>query len=231
MATRARTLHLYEEVMLLALRNDKGTVAGGVMYQQAAGGAILAELILEGRLQAVTEGRSTYGVVQNPAPLGDAVLDECLQKIATDQRRKLATWVQKFASLSRMKHRVAEGLVDKGILRMEEQSVLLIFTRRVYPEIDPTHERRVIDRLREAIMSDGTTVDARTTVLVGLGHHAGLLKANFDKTFLKPRRHRIEAIVKGDAVGNATKQAIDAVQAAVMVAAIIPAVVASSSSR
>jgi hypothetical protein len=201
------------------------------MYTQAAGGAILAELILEGRVQAITEGRSTYGVVHNAAPLGDPVLDECLQKMATDKRRrKLVTWVQKFAGMSRMKHRVAEGLVDRRILRMEEKSLLLIFTRRVYPEIDPTHERRVIDRLRDAIMSDGNTVDARTTVLIGLGHHAGLLKANFEKTFLKPRRARIEAIGKGDAVGKATRQAIEAVQAAVMVAAIMPAVVASSSS-
>ena len=40
MAKRPRPLRLYEEVMLLALRNDKGTIAGGVMYQQAAGGAL-----------------------------------------------------------------------------------------------------------------------------------------------------------------------------------------------
>ena len=217
--------------MLLALRNDKGTVKGGVMYEQAAGGAILAELILEGRVQVVTEGRSTYAVVQKHSPLGDVLLDECLEKIATDKRRrKLITWVQKFAGLSRLKHRVAAGLVERRILRMEEKSVLLIFSRRVYPEIDPTHERRIIDRLRDAIMSDGGTVDPRTSVLIALGQHAGLLKANFERHFLKPRRPRIEAIAKGDAVGKATKQAIEAVQAAVMVAAIMPAVIASSSS-
>jgi len=216
--------------MLLALRNDKGTVAGGVMYQQAAGGAILAELILEGRVRPVTEGRSTYGVVENRASLGDAVLDECLQKMVADKRRrKLSTWVQKFAGLSRLKHRVASGLVDKGILRMEEKSVLVIFSRRVYPEIDPTHERRILERLRDAIASDTAAVDARTTVLVALAHHAGLLKANFDRRTLKPRRHRIETVVKGDAVGKATKQAIEAVHAAVMVAAIMPTIIASTS--
>jgi hypothetical protein len=230
MATRARSLRIHEEVMLLALRNDKGTVAGGVMYPQAAAGAILAELVLEGRVGVVTEGRSTYGVVKSAAPLGDAVLDECLQKMAADKRRKLATWVGKFAGMSRLKHRVAAALVDKGILRMEEKSVLLIFSRRVYPEIDPTHERRVVDRLRDAILSDSAAVDARTTVLVALGHHAGLLKANFDRHTLKPRRERIEAIVNGDAIGKATKEAIESVHAAMMVAAIIPAMVASSSS-
>ena len=63
MARHTGSLHLHEEVLLLALRNDKGTVAGGVMYQQAVGGAILAELILEGRLSTETEGRSTYVTV------------------------------------------------------------------------------------------------------------------------------------------------------------------------
>lgn len=229
MATRPRTLHVYEEVMLLALRNDKGTVAGGVMYQQAAGGAILAELILEGRVRTATEGRATYGEVQTSAPLGDAVLDECLQKmVASKRRRRLSTWVQKFADLSRLKHRVASGLVDQGILRMEQKTVLLLFTRRVYPELDPAHERRIIERLRDTIFSDTSPVDPRTTVLVALAHHAGLLKANFDRKSLKPRRPRIEAIVKGDAIGKATKEAIDAVHAAIMAATIIPAIVATS---
>lgn len=231
MPSRAYPLRIHEEVMLLALRNDRGTVAGCVMYQQAAGGAILAELILEGRVRLVTEGRSTYGVVEDRTPLGDAVLDECLQKMAADKRRrKLSTWVQKFADLSRLKHRVASGLVAKGILRMEEKSVLLLFSRRVYPEIDPTHERRVIERLRDAIFSDTAPVDPRTTVLVALAHLTGLLKANFDRKSLKPRRQRIDAIVKGDAVGKATKDAIDAVNAALMAAAIMPAVMAASSS-
>ncbi len=232
MTRRARSLHLHEEVMLLALRNDKGTVAGGVMYQQAAGGAILAELMLEGRLRSVTEGRSTYAVVQDSQPLGEPVLDECLQKVSSAKRRgKLLHWVQKFAGVKQLKHRAAAGLVDKGVLRATEDKVLLFFTRRTYPQLDPAVEQRIIERLSEAIFSDASTVDARTTVLVALAHHAGLLRANFDKKRLKARRQRIEAIIKGDAIGKATKEAIDAVHAAVMVAAVMPAVIASTTAH
>ncbi len=218
--------------MLLALRNDKGTVAGGVMYQQAAGGAILAELMLEGRVRAVTEGRRTYGVLEDRKLTGDSVLDDCIAKMAAAKRRgTLLTWVQKFAATRRLKHRVASGLVDKGILREREDRVLLIFSRRVYPELDSARERAIVRRLEDAIFSDSTTVDARTTVLVALSHHSGLLKANFDKKRLKARRKRIEAIIKGDAVGKATKQAVDAVHAAVMVAATMPAVIAAATSH
>jgi hypothetical protein len=223
------SLHLHEQVLLLALRNDKGTVAGGVMYQQAAGGAILAELILEGRLRAVTEGRSTYAVVQNRSSTGDGLLDECLRRVSEASRRgTLQTWVQRFAGVKRLKHRAAASLVEKGVLREEEDTVLLLFTRRIYPELDPAHERRIVERLERAIYSDTAPVDAATTVLVALAHHAGLLKANLDKKRLKTRKDRIKAITAGDAIGKATKKAIEAVQAAVLVAVIMPGIIASS---
>lgn len=201
------------------------------MYQQAAGGALLAELIIEGRIRAVTEGRSTYAVIDHSTAFGDPILDECLQKvIASTRRRSLPHWVQKFAGTKQLKHRVAAGLVDQGILREEEGRVLLIFKRRLYPELDPTSERAIVARLSDAIFGDSSTVDPRTTVLIALAHHSGLLKTNLDKKRLKTRRQRIDAIAKGDAVGKATRQAIEAVQAAVMMAAVMPAVMASTSS-
>jgi Golgi phosphoprotein 3 len=199
------------------------------MYEQAAGGAILAELILTGRLKTVTEGRSTYAAVLDRAPTGDDILDECLRRVSEASRRaKLQTWVQRFAGVKQLKHRAAAALVEKGVLREEEDTVLMLFTRRIYPELDPAHERRIIERLERAVYSDTATVDPATTVLVALAHHAGLLKANLDRKRLKTRKARITAITAGDAIGKATKQAIEAVQAAIFVAAIMPAIIASS---
>jgi hypothetical protein len=106
------SLHLHEQVLLLALRNDKGTVAGGVMYQQAAGGAILAELLLEGRLKTETEGRSTYAVAVNRTSMGDSILDECLRRVSEASRRaKLQTWVQRFGAVKQLKHRAAAPIM------------------------------------------------------------------------------------------------------------------------
>ncbi len=213
--------------MLLALRNEKGTFAGGTMYAQAAGGAILAELILRGRIATVSEGRSTYAVVVDPSPVGDPVLDECLAKMhAAKRRKKLQTWVQGCADLKNLKHRVAAGLADKGILRADEEQILVLFSRRIYPELDPTAERAIVSRLREAILADNQPVAPRTAVLTALAHHSGLLKKTFDRETLKARRARIDAIVKGDAIGKATKEAIQAVQAALMMVVIMPAIMA-----
>jgi len=49
-------LFLHEEIMLLALRDEEGTIASGTMYQYAIGAAVLAELLLNKRI-AVGEPR------------------------------------------------------------------------------------------------------------------------------------------------------------------------------
>ena len=46
----------------------------------------------------------------------------------------------------------------------------------------------------------------------------------FDKKELKARKDRIERVVEGNAMAEATKEAIEAVQAAIMVAVILPTI-------
>ncbi len=74
---------------------------------------------------------------------------------------------------------------------------------------------------------DGGSVEARTTILILLAKSSDALKTVFEKHRLKERKKRIEQIVNGDLMGKATKEAIEAMQAAVMVACIVPVVVAS----
>ncbi|MFQ5627741.1 MAG: GPP34 family phosphoprotein [bacterium] len=223
------TLFLHEEIMLLALRDREGTVEFGSMYQYAIGGAILAELLLTKRI-AVDESRrkKLANVLPAEAP-GDPVIDECYAKIKNAKRRAtLETWVSRFANLRDLKHRVAKQLCRRGILRADEDKVLLIFTRKIYPEVNPEPERAIIQRLRTAIFTDTADLDARTVILLSLAKSADLLKFHFDKKELKTRKDRIKRIVNGEIAGSATKGAIEAMQAAVMVATIIPAIVAST---
>ncbi len=229
MATRTR-LHLYEEVMLLALRDSKGTVVSGTMYNFAVSGALLAELMMEKRIEVETARRRKFARVLSPAPLGDPLLDECLAKIAGAKRRgELRTWVGKFAQMRNLKHRAAERLAGRGILRVDEGKVLGIFTRKIYPEVDPGPEREIVGRLRRAIFEDGGEVDPRTAVLLSLAKSADLLKLVFDRKELRGRKERIARVVNGELTGKATQEAIQAMQAAVMVAVIIPAAAAASS--
>jgi len=225
-------LFLYEEVMLLALRDEEGTIASGTMYQYAIGAAILAELLLSERLAVEQTGKKKLVNLVSSMPLGDPLIDECLEKINRAKRRSvLQTWVSRFSGVKNLKHRVAQQLCDRGILKASEDKILLIFTRKIYPEINPGPERELIERLRLAIFTDVGDISSRTVVLVSLANSTGLLRVVFDKKKLKSRKARIKQIVNGEITGKAATEAIQAMQAAVMVACIMPVMVATTVSH
>lgn len=217
-------LFLHEQVMLLVLRDEEGTVEFGADYRHALGGAMLAELLLVERLAVEAEGDKKLARVVSDEPTGDALLDECLGMVAESKPRTLEDWVGRFSNTKDLKHRVARRLCQRGILRADEASVLLIFTRKVYPEIDPAPEQAIIERMRSAIFDEDTEVDPMTAILISVARGARLLRFVFEDTGLKARRERIEQIVNGELTGQATKQALEAMHAAVMVAIMIPAI-------
>ena len=111
---------------------------------------------------------------------------------------------------------------------MDEETILLMFTRKIYPQINSQPERLIIDRLKKTIFTDTDDVDARTVVLLSLAKSANILPFIFGKKEIKQRKKRIEQIVNGDIAGKVTKEAIDAMQAAVMVACIMPALMVTT---
>ena len=221
-------LYLHDEIMLLALKDEEGTIASGTMYNYAVGGAIIAELLLKQKINVDPARKKKLVSVVNTEPLNDSLIDEWLIKMSSAKRRKsLQDWVSRIANTRDLKHRIALQLCQQGILKMDEKKVLLLFTQRIYPEINPAPEKRIIDRLYHAIFTDTNDIDARTIVLLSLAKSANILPFIFGKKEIKQRKNRIERIVNGEIAGKATKEAIEAMQAAVMVACIMPAIMTS----
>lgn len=220
-------LRLHQEVVLLALKDEKGTPAAS-MYTFALAGAVLTELCLEDRLALEERKRGKPLVtLRSGTQIGDPVLDDALLQLQNAKRRaNAATWVQRWAK-SRLLHETARRLAQQGVLRVEEKRVLLLFNRTVYPEMDPGPERRLIERIRIAIFGDAE-VDARTAAIVTLSNAAGLLNPVFGRKELKARKGRIQGMAEGDAVAEATRAAIQAAQAAVAVAAATAATSATT---
>ena len=209
-------LRLQEEVLLLSLNDESGTTGGNTAYAPAIGGAIVSELLLAGRIRIVKPRRTHLVEVVDSTPVGDALLDECLEKVALSKRPKsVSSWVSSFSSLGRLKHRVAEGLCELGVLRRDQGKVLLIFNRTTYPTVDPDPERQIIARLRETV-ADGVVPDARSLVLLSLTHGCGMLPHVLGKQLVKEKRDWIKELVEGDVVGEVAKQVLHASQAATM---------------
>ncbi len=227
-----RQLHIYEEILLLALRDKKGTILFGVNYQQALAGALLAELLILNKVEIDSVGKRKFIVLKNSKPTGNSLLDECLEKMTAAKRRATAqSWVQRFANISRIKHKAAESLCRKGILKIEENKVLLIFNRKIYPEVDPRPEKRLMDKIYNAIFGNNKELDPNTVILISICNSTGILRHIFDKDKLRGKKERIKEITSGNLIGKATKEAVEAMQAAIIVATIIPAVVVTAAAH
>ncbi len=222
-------LYLHEEALLLALKDREGTIESGTMYQFALGGSLLSELLLHERIRVESQKRKDFVEIADPTPVGDVLLDECLERIRTSKRRAtIETWVSRFSNIGKLKHRIAQQLCLKGILREDEDKILLLFRRKIYPEINPEPERRLIERLREAIFEDNAQMTQNTAILISLAHATSLLKVIFDRKALKSRKKHIERIAAGEMTGRAVAKAVEAIQAAIMAAVIASAVTAST---
>lgn len=205
--------------MLLALRDETGTLEShATMHSYALGGAILAELLLAGRIEVESGKKRLVNLICNDSP-GNAVLDDALALIAIAKRRRKAEhWVSKFAHISRLRHRIAVELARKGILRDDEKTVLLLFKRKVYPTLNPTPERRLLEKLRLAITEEGRRIAPETGILLALAHGTGLLKAHFDRALLKKNKKRLDRLTDGELVGGVARDAVAAANAAIVAA-------------
>jgi hypothetical protein len=223
-------LTLHEEILLLALDDEKGTTATGAMFAHAMGGAILAELVVCGAVQLSPDKKKTATALPT-VRVDDPILGEALALIAAAKKPKSARdWVLKFAGLKDLKHRSARQLVAKGVLREEEGTVLLVFKRALYPEVDGGPERRLIARLERAIFTETADLDQGTLVIIALARATKLLPRVIDKERLKTRKERLKQLTSGQVVGQATAEAVAAIQAAIMVATMVPVIAASTSS-
>lgn len=221
--TKSSNLHLYEKAMLLILKDEEGTV-GVSMYTYGLAGSILAELFLEQRLES--EGKHALIKVSDPTPLADPLLDECLTLIKNSSKERSAQhWVSTIGGQNKLKDRIARQLCQKGILQEDEGKVLFFFTRKIYPELDPKPEADLIEELHQAIFTDCPSVSAHTAALIAVSNGTGLLSTTFERKELKLRKERIDAIVNGDVAGPASAAAMQAMQTAIFVCCIMPAII------
>ena len=225
----SESLYLYEEILLLALKDKEGTFFPMVNYHFAIGGAILAELLLSKKIVLESSKKAKYIKLIDGTPFGDSILDESLDKIRNSKKRaRIETWINRFANLKNLKHRAAEKLCWRGILKADEDTVLLIFKRKIYPEVNLIPEAKLIERLRHAIFTNTEDINSRTVILLSIAKSTGLLNVLFSKKELKDHKKRIDQIVNGEITGKATKEAIEAMHAAIMITCIIPTIITTT---
>ena len=130
-----------------------------------------------------------------------------------------------------LEHPVASVLADAGVIRIEEKRAMGLVPER-YPVLDPEPERRLREQLR-LVLQGGTPRPEDATLLAilqGLGVAGKVLEAEKGTLGRRDLKRRIEEVSTEVKAGEAVKRAVDAMNAALITAAIVPAVVAGGSS-
>lgn len=221
-------LKLTDELLLLALRDKKGTLVSSASMALPYGlaGAVLMELTLRQRLHLEDKKFS----ICDPTPTGDDILDEALAKIASSKKSRTPRyWVSKLSGIKKMKNRLLDRLVYEGILRREEHRILRVIPSKRYPTVYSGPEMNLRERIRSVVL-DGKQADDRTMIIISLLSACKLVNEVFDKEERKRAKKRIKEISKGETVGKAVSDTVAGIQAAVFVA-ITASTIASSSGR
>ena len=207
-----------EDVLVLLLDDEKGTVPSSVSLQPLLGGALLIELALAEQVRVVRNGpwrSAKVHVTDAPAP-GDPVLAEAWRTVAAKPR----TAQDLVNRLGRGRKEVlAERLAQRGILRRSDERVLGMFPRTRWPSADPRREEDLRRALTAALVG-GQEPDPRTAALVALLHAVGRAHKSVPHEGLSGSavRARAKEISQGAWAAKAVKDAITAAQAAVIAA-------------
>lgn len=221
-------LRLHYAFFLLALDDTSGSLATFVPYREAVSAALMAELLLEQFVEIDASKKGQLIRALKSGPTGDDLMDEALRKIIEARRRKsLKNWILKLRNASDMSNQLAAPLLDSGILYREQRRVAWLIKRNYFPTRDASSERTIMEDLQNAIFGNSSEIDTRTVILLSLCHHTHLLPRLFDRSLLRGQKKRIKIIIDGEMIGAATAAAVQAIQAAMVTAVVIPTVAAA----
>lgn len=215
---------LAEELLLLLLDDEKGSVRGGFGDDAGLTGALLLDLVEGGR---VVEHEGAL-VAAGGGPSFPQVLADAYGEIErSDRRRDAGQWLNRLPkALKPLRRRIAEALVARGVLGEERHKTLGLFSGTRYPEIDPGPERELRARLH-AVLVDGAEPDVHTALLLGLLEPLDLVGRLVEREHRKAAKARAKDVAARGAVGSAVADAQRAARAAV-VASITAATVAGT---
>lgn len=217
------------EDLFLLLTDDEGKVDGWGTYRgYGLVGAVVADLVVAGRV-ALSDDKNPRVTVTSQAPVGTPYLDAALERLVEQDGKRLSSLIPD-GKLNPEKG-VAHELAQRGVVRVEERRMLGLVPER-YPVLDPQPERAVRDRLRAVLGGDRPTPAEATilSILHGLGVARTILKDESAHLSRSELTTRIQAAAADIPEGGAVGKAVQAMNAALMTAAILPAITSSTSS-
>ncbi len=222
-------LNLLEELLLLALDDEKGKIISSSSTALPYGltGAILLEFSLAGKI--LVENKKL--IVTDNSSTGNEILDEALNIIENAPKNKsVKYWVSKLnRKMKSLKKDILSQLIEKKILVETENKILWVIPTKRYPTNNPEPENQVRKSVK-AIVLGSQIGDERIKLLISLIHSCNLIKEIFSKDERKVAKKRIKEIVKSEKVGKAVSDTVNEVVMAAVIGAVVGSTAAASAS-
>lgn len=216
----AEQLTVPQAFALLQVEPDGRHALDGSTLDTGLAGAVLADLALRGAI-SLQDGLVT---VVNGAATGDPVLDGVVGSIAAaGAPRKAKWWVNRLGN-RQLRDDVFAGLVERGVISIEQGKVLGLFPTTKHPERDGAPEALLRSGIADVLAGRAgpTTFSA---AVIGLLDATNTLRKQFgavDKDLVKE-------ITSGTWASPAVKAVLEEIEAATMVV-IMAATMATTTS-
>ena len=202
-----------EEIYLLALDDVTGRIqlsSREIVIDSVLVGAVLSELAFMNRIDNDAE----YVYVLDADPTSSVILNTVLDKFSEADSDKF-TIQHAMRVLMRDARKIEKlvlgELIDKGILKVEEEKVFWFFSSRRYPVIDDKEIADVETRLRQIVLSDEIP-DPQDAVLISLVDACDLFREILSPREFSRCEKRIAELSKLDLVGQKVKQLITQIE-------------------
>lgn len=204
-------LNTAQDLILLALNDETGAFhrMTEINFNLALVGALFMDLAEQGRIDIDQEKL----LVINKEPTGDEFPDLCLKLIAeADLNSSTSDLIRAvYNGIPRLKDHLLASLVNKGIVREQDEKILWVFHTRRYPVVDDSEEQEVLTRIRSVII-EGQEPKPRDTVLIALLCVCDLIDKVFSKEELNAHCKRIELVRNMDLISPVVYKIIAEIQ-------------------
>ena len=222
-------LTLSEQLLLLALNDEKGSVvfAASTALPYGLAGACLLDLLL---LNKITFQDKKVELLDT-SPTGNGLLDESLQLLSeSEKHRDVKFWVNRIhGKVKHLQNRIADGLVEKEILKKEEHKFLWVIPYNRYPTQNMTEEMDIRNMIRNVVLMDQPAGD-REIALISLLKACELVNQVFQRGERHNAKKKIKALAAQNEVGKAVSHIVQEITAAVAAAIAVSAAASSAGS-
>jgi hypothetical protein len=223
---RERDRPLHESLLLLLL--ERGGCRGGVPLDAVLAGGVLVDLVNQ-RTVTITGGR--VDPVDRAAARGGLLGAAAIDIASEGRRRSVRWWIDHLQRRIRpFRARVAERLVNTGVLAIEQHRALGLIPRTRVVVLDPGPGTAVLEDLRSILLGLRAPEPAQAE-LAGLVEALGLVGNLVGRERRRSAERLAQELLSGSAAAIAVARAFQAIRAEMASAAAAgatAAVVASS---